>query len=175
MSEIRSGVVQYVNEKDTRVGKTYNIRLDGDEVYYGCYKSHPGVVVGQYVTFECSKNGAGFTNIDMKKGIKVEEATAAPVETATTSDVPPAAPSGNAAAALKKAANKELKLTWQAARNTAAAVMGVAATADALDLGAKKAGKFDALLIQFNELTLDMYNDAVKLAETGENPFEGDI
>jgi hypothetical protein len=73
MAELKTGVVQYVNEKDTRVGKTYNIRLEGDEKYYGCYKSRPTVAEGQVVEFEFSTNGQGFHNIDMKKGIRVLE------------------------------------------------------------------------------------------------------
>lgn len=172
MAEIKTGIVQYKNEKDTRVGKTWNLRIEGDERYFGCYKSEPQVVVGQCVTFEFSTNGAGFHNVDMKKGIKIDETTVVASSGAAPAEA--AAPSEAAVAAVAKSDGKDKKITWQSARNTAAAIMKVAAAEDALDLGAKKAGKFEALLVQFNQLTLDLYNDAMTVQTTGENPFGGD-
>jgi hypothetical protein len=170
MAELKTGVVQYVNEKDTRVGKTYNIRLEGDDKYYGCYKSRPTVAEGQVVEFEFSTNGQGFHNIDMKKGIRVLE-----TDVAVSDGVQSEAQTERAVAAKKTSDGKGERIAWQSARNTAAALLAVAASADALPLGAKKDGKLEALTILFNQLTEELYNDGKFVQDNGTSPFAEEV
>lgn len=171
MAELKTGVVQYVNEKNTRVGTTWNIRIEGDDRYFGCYKTKPNCEVGQVVEFQFSTNGQGFHNIDMKKGITVLETEVAESDGVQQS----AAQTERAVAAKAKVDGKGERIAWQSARNTAAALLSVAAQADALPLGAKKDGKLEALTILFNQLTEELYNDGKVVQETGNSPFAEEV
>jgi hypothetical protein len=54
-------------------------------------------------------------------------------------------------------------------------LLAVAASADALPLGAKKDGKLEALTILFNQLTEELYNDGKFVQDNGTSPFAEEV
>ena len=114
-----SGIVGKVIPRNTKVGITYSFTFDDfdDERWFGTFKETPPLD-GQYVTFEYVKNAAGFLNVDMKTMVIAEGNTA---EVAQATPQPEAA--AKVTAAYTKSGNKDAKITWQAARNSAIAAL----------------------------------------------------
>lgn len=153
------GVAAAFKINDTKVGKTYAVCVD--DVWYGLYKTAPKFQEGDYIECEYTVN-KGFNNLDLST-LKVTEGKGpAPVKK-----------SAGAAASFAKADVKDASIRWQSARNAAIALAQVAADAGALDLGAKKDGKYEALQIIVNQQTVEYFEDTEKLRENGgSNPFE---
>lgn len=161
-----SGVVQYINDKNTKVGVTYNVRLEGDDKYYGTYKTNPTAKfkVGDYVEFDYSTKG-DFHNVDWKS-VEVTENEAVQSSTGASEGV-----SDKAKAAFDKAAGREAQTRWHAARASAIELARVAAEAGCLDIGTgNKEGKYEALQIFVNAQTLEYFNEGSEVAATGTCP-----
>ncbi len=130
------GKVLQVKEKEFK-GKTYyNAKLD-DNVWYGC--GPKALKVGDYIEFDVESNG-DFKNA---KNIKVVEAPVANVKSA------PASGATDWAA-------KDRSISWQAARNSANALLAVGAQAGYQDFPAS----FSELVKRSDELTLKFFQSS---------------
>ncbi len=165
------GIIGFVKPRKTAKGlTTYSFTLDDrdDERWFGTYTQEPPDV-GVYVEFEYVTNGAGFNNVD-NDTLKATENPDADVP-AEVEGGAPAAKSGGASKAYSGAVKKDACIQWQAARNSAIAILGIAAAAGALDLGTgKKGSKLDALFVQVSRLTVDYFGHTQEVSETGEVP-----
>jgi hypothetical protein len=170
-----SGIIGFVKPRKTAKGlTTYSFTLDDrdDERWFGTYDQEPADV-GTFVEFEYVTNGAGFNNVD-NKTMKVVEQDKAENTDGPNDDIPASLP--KAKVAYGKATNRDANINWQSARNASISILEVANAAGALDLGTgKKGSKLDALLIQVNRLTVDFYEQAMEVNNTGEVPedFQG--
>lgn len=163
MSDSASGVVGKVNPRNTKVGITYSFTLDGDDRWFGTYKTLPPAE-GAYVEFTFKTNGAGFHNVD-EGSVKVTDAPSGATQEASAKPA--------AAAAFRGSSNKDANIQWQSARNAAVATMAVMAAADAISLGGGKAeARLEALTIQVNQLTLDYFDQSMEVSSTGEAPAD---
>lgn len=134
MADKISGKIQYLNERDTKVGKMYSIKVDGTN--YGVGKYPPrGVGQGDVVEFEVEYNG-NYPNVARGTLRKVEGASAPPA----------AAPATKAA---YKAANsyddRQDVISKQAALNTALAFLEFAKANDKLPVPAAKGAGYGYL------------------------------
>ena len=168
-----SGIVYEIGSNNTRVGMTYSIKIDGDDKYYGTYKTVPPCFAGNFVTFDYSTNGRGYHNADVKT-IKVEAAPAAGVAGNNLTQAPAA--SAAAASAHKSADGRQASIVWQHSQEMALRFAAIAQEAGALDLGTKggKEGKLEALNIWVDAKTVDYFKDATKASAIAGNPFEQD-
>ena len=158
------GIVGKVIPRNTKVGITYSFTLDdrNDERWFGTYKTM-APAEGMYVEFEYKKNPAGFLNVDMDT-LVVKDPGSAPETASDDTGV-----TERATKAASKAGNKDAKITWQAARKDAMLLLGL--MGEDLKLGAgKKEAKLEVLLILVNQLTLDFFDQACEVAESGDAP-----
>ena len=160
------GVVAKVTSKNTSAGVTHSFVLaEEDGKWYGTFTS-AAPAEGSYVEFEYKTSPAGWHNVD-NKTVKV---TAPPQGGDTVGLQQTAVVSAQAATAFRGTSNKDANIQWQSARNASINLMVGAAEAGILDLGAKKDGKLEALLILVNRATVDFFDQSMEVSATGDAP-----
>lgn len=140
------GKIEVVTTKEWKGKTLYSMKVNGE--YYGCGAKSPGQQ-GDYVEFDVEENGK-YKNAG---NIRKVEGAAAPAVSQPTS-------SGGA-----DWAKKDAQISWQAARNSANALLATAVSAgfqDAPDTFAK-------LLAASNKLTQDFFNSTLNLSNGGGN------
>jgi len=140
-----AGIVEVLSIKPTaRGGNSYNFKLN-DGVWYGHGFDKPAFGKGDTVSFSFVENG-NFKNVDASS-VKVEAAASAPVKSAGT------APSSNSYD------DRQLAITYQAARKDALQIVEIALAHDALSLGSKKAEKLATLEATVDKMTMQFFED----------------
>lgn len=136
MADKISGKIQYLNERDGKYGKSYNIKVDGTTYYLKGKYPPRGIDAGDFVEFEVEYNG-NYPNVAQGTLRKVEGVSAPP---------PSAAPATKAA---YKAANsyddRQDVISKQAALNTALAFLEFAKANDKLPVPAAKGAGYGYL------------------------------
>jgi hypothetical protein len=79
-------------------------------------------------------------------------------------------PQARASAAKSFAANKDLNIQWQSARNAAIAFFGVAVQAGALTTHSAKGKALESLMIMVDQKTLEYFDQGREVFNTGEAP-----
>ena len=158
------GIVYKIFDNETRVGTTYQIKIDGDDKYYGTYKTRPDTKPGDFVKFEFTTKGR-FHNVKMDT-LEIEAC-----EVETSAGAAEGAPSEGATKARASNDGRQMSIVWQHSQEMALRLAQVAQDAGCLDLGAKKGGQFEALQVWVNASTEEFYGDAMTAA-TGVHPFE---
>lgn len=191
MSERAEGLVGFIKPRKTAKGYTtyaFTFEDRDDDRWFGTYKDDPeelGAEVGAYVTFEYSKSGAGFLNVDTdtleviegeegeeEEEEEPEEKPKAKKKAAKKKAKPAASGSSARASAAKAAAgNKDANIQWQSARNAALTFCALAQEAGVLDLGTGKKGeKLEALDKFVNLKSFDFFTASMEVGQTGEAP-----
>jgi len=164
------GLIGFIKPRQVAGGyTTYSFTFDDreDGRWFGTYKLEPPEV-GTYVKFEYTTNSAGFHNVENKTLTTVEKEGAPAAD-----DAPVTGRLAKTQGAYKGATNRDANINWQSARNAAIALCQVASDAGALDLGTgKKDSKIEALLLIANRLTVDYFDQAMEVNNTGERPEE---
>lgn len=135
--------------------------VDGSaETWYGLGFKKPSISQGDMIEFEASQNGR-FWNID-QKSIQVVQNDVQ--QNKPVSDV--VGSSGGAQSKDEFWSNKEKKeefkqkqINWQAARNSAIALVPTLLEQGVVKLPTKKADQYDAVLGVVDELSVRFYND----------------
>lgn len=162
MSDKIQGRVDYINERDTRVGKMYSIKVGGTN--YGVGKYPPrGISEGDMVEFGVSWNG-NYANVERGTLRKVEGSTA-----------PPAAPAARGGGGPQKVGSyddRQTVISKQAALNTALGFLEFALKAEKLPVPAAKNQGFGYLRTLWMEEAAKLYE--LNTGEVWEMP-EDDI
>lgn len=162
MSDKIQGRVDYINERDTRVGKMYSIKVGGTN--YGVGKYPPrGIEQGDMVEFGVSWNG-NFANVERGTLRKAEGSTA-----------PPSAPAARGGGGPQKVGSfddRQTVISKQAALNTALGFLEFALKAEKLPVPAAKNQGFGYLRTLWMEEAAKLYE--LNTGEVWEMP-EDDI
>ena len=151
------GKIEVVTTKEWKGKTLYSMKVNGE--YYGCGAKSPGQQ-GDYVEFDVEENGKYKNAGNIRK---VEGAPSAP------SGAPVA--SGQSNYSTDKAADREYKekndqrIGWQAARNSANALLATAVSAGFQDAP----DTFSKLVAASNKLTQDFFNSTLNLSNGGGN------
>lgn len=132
-----TGYIKFIDERDTTVGKMYDINVDGTKIGVGKFK--PKVNVGDYVEATYTEKGQ-YKNLD-RNGLRV---MAAPAN---------GGPKPSASGSSPGYDNRQDTISKQAASNTAIAWINTLMTADALPVVKaakdKKADLMDELRLKY--------------------------
>lgn len=142
-----AGIVEVLSIKPTaRGGNSYNFKLN-DGVWYGHGFEEPKFVKGDNVEFTFAENG-NFKNVDAST--VVVKAVAAATAASGSSSSAPVSTSYD---------DRQLAITYQAARKDALQIVEMALANDALSLGAKKADKLGVLESMVDKMTMQFFED----------------
>lgn len=142
-----SGVVEVISIKPTaRGGNSYNFKLNND-VWYGHGFTSPAFSEGDNISFSFTENGK-FKNVDDSTVVVSEAKTTAPTRGA-----------GSAPPPSNSYDDRQLAITYQAARKDALQIVEMALTHDVLSLGAKKAEKLGILEDLVHKMTMQFFED----------------
>lgn len=140
------GKIEVVTTKEWKGKTLYSMKVNGE--YYGCGAKSPGQQ-GDYVEFDVEENGK-YKNAG---NIRKVEGAAAPAVSQPTS-------SGGT-----DWAKKDAQISWQAARNSANALLATAVSAGFQDAP----DTFSKLVAASNKLTQDFFNSTLNLGNGGGN------
>jgi len=142
MSNKVTGVVERLTSRAAGRGHVWSIKVNG--TFYGGMWEEPVCKEGDTVEFTIARNGQ-YENV--AKGSLV---------------VIPSLPSTGGATGNGPAGTTsptQQKIEWQAARNSAIALVAAALSSDAVQLPAKKGDKYDALMQMVDDLTVRYFQD----------------
>ena len=134
------GKIEAVSTKEYK-GKTY-YSMKVNDTWYGAGLKSPGVK-GDFVEFDAEQNDKGYWNAG-----NIKKAAGANVQSPSTG--------GNAAPAQSDWAAKDRSISWQAARNSANALLAVGASVGYQDFP----DTFVKLQAKSDELTLKFFNSS---------------
>ena len=159
MSDKIQGRVDYINERDTKIGKMYSIKVGGTN--YGVGKYPPrGIEQGDMVEFGISWNG-NFPNVERGTLRKAEGDTAPPSK----------APAGRAGPQkVNSYDDRQTVISKQAALNTALSFLELALKAEKLPVPAAKNQGFGYLRTLWMEEAAKLYE--LNTGEEWEMPEE---
>lgn len=159
MSDKIQGRVDYINERDTKVGKMYSIKVGGTN--YGVGKYPPrGIEQGDMVEFGVSWNG-NYANVE-RGTLRKAEGGSAP---------PPSAPAGRSGPQkVNSYDDRQTVISKQAALNTALSFLELALKAEKLPVPAAKNQGFGYLRTLWMEEAAKLYE--LNTGEEWEMPEE---
>lgn len=140
------GKIELVTTKDWKGKTLYSMKVNGE--FYGCGVKSPGNK-GDFIEFDVEENG------NYKNAGNIRKAEGAP-----------SAPSGApVASGGTDWAKKDQQISWQAARNSANALLATAVSAGFQDAP----DTFSKLVAASNKLTQDFFNSTLNLGNGGGN------
>lgn len=140
------GRIDYINTRDTKVGTTYGIKVNGKE--YGLFKDKCPFPEGTVVKFQARENG-NFTNVVKGTLEQVE----APTQEATS-------PSS----ASNSYDKRQKSIEYQSSRKLAADVLDSLIRAEAVPLPAKDK-RYEAVMALLDDLTWQFFEEVDTLEE----------
>jgi len=141
MSKV-TGVVERMTSRAAGRGHVWSIKVN--DSWYGGMWDEPACKEGDTVEFTVTRNGQ-YENV-AKNSLSVIPSL--PSTGGATGDGPAAVTNPT-----------QTKIAWQAARNSAIALVAAALGAEAIQLPAKKGDKYDALLDIVDDLTVRYFQD----------------
>lgn len=150
-----AGIVEVISAKPTRNGgNAYNVKLS-DGNWYGYGFDKPSFNEGADVEFTFAENG-NFKNVDAST-VVVKAAAAAKAAASKGASSAPAATSSYD--------DRQLAISYQAARKDALQIVEIALAHDAVSLGAKKADKLGVLESIVDKMTNQFFEDTKVLGK----------
>lgn len=176
---MQTGYVSYVGNNNFKGKTLYSFRLQNEDKWFNCGGTDPKVAKGDKVEFDYTdKNGRGEVSIPSLRKLggsnEVHQGTSSSALTAASS-------SGGGLSKDQYWVNKEkkdeakaeeyaannLRIQWQAARNSAIEITGILVTAGVLTIPAKNGG--EAILGKVHDLTERYFKET---GAVGEAPVE---
>jgi len=154
------GRIEFLNEKPWGNKTLYSLKLSGDNTLYMCGGDKPQASRGDYVNFDVSVNQKGQAIVGAKT-LKVMESE---VNTPQTAGV-----SRSFTTPFKKNDDdRQRRIEWQAARNSALTAAGLLLGGGALKMPAKETAKYAAIMAMIADLTKQFFNETATLGEVPE-------
>lgn len=173
------GQVALVYKKDMRGGPLYSIKLEDDDNWYRCNKTHPDVEAGEYITFKY-KDERGQKVVDLDSIEVLEEAAEEKPKRGRGNGKSKSGGNSYGGSQSGTPNLKDMRITLLSARNSAIEVVKMALEHNALVLPAKtKVGERHTALIGIIDnltreyffetlaLTDEDYREAVEYIENG--------
>jgi hypothetical protein len=170
------GVVKFINEKPYNGKMLYSFKLANDDALYMCGGDKPNISRGDFITFESKANPRGQHVVNLNS-IQVKQSEV--VEASTTRV------SGTAGGKetywdnkAKSDDQRQSKIEWQAARNSAIAAADLVLKHGGLKMPAKESAKYDVILALVTDLTNTFYEETKTLGAKPKAPaleLEADV
>ena len=169
MSESAQGTVTWAgsNTIKTKAGKNavmHSFKIDNSDEYFRCGFVDPKVEKGEYIKFDYEVHPSWGNQVEVKSVTKVEE------KIVTGGSTPPATKKSGPAKENyearaqywedkeKRDIETQIRISYQAATNTAIEVVRLALEQDAISLGAAKAKKLDLLKSYVEEVAEELFS-----------------
>lgn len=164
------GKVAYYNEREWGGKMLYSFKLANDDQFYSLGEKDVKLSKGDYVSFAAKEDAKGRMQVDVRS-IEVKAAEVAAPSTGTGGGWKGKSFGGKPAGArdsyweekAKADAERQPKIEWQAARNSAIAAAQVILANGGLKLPAKENAKFDAIVALIDDLTAKYFAETNNL------------